>query len=120
MKFMFSLLAVLVMLVSCSQTQKCDIQDKLVLGMSNAVVKNLQCSNLDAIKADIDKVVGKIGLCKAQTAGQQSPIGDLCALIVDPIVDLAVGQAIPVAWGCTGGSTKDALKVYLKEACQQL
>lgn len=113
------MLVLAVAFTGCSSLKPgCFIQDKLSAVATDIVASKLQCANAFAVKADMDQLVSKIGLCKESQTG---PIADaVCPLLVNTVVDKISGAAIPAEWGCTATDAKAAVKDALTSACKMI
>ncbi len=95
--------------------------------LSAQIAVQLECKDVDAIKADVEKKLVELKVCEApapvvQPAGMVKPlsaIGDVvCTSVVTGLTTGLLTQ-IPSAWGCTGGKLTDELKTKLLEACSK-
>lgn len=109
----FAMLAFL-MLAGCTSLKPgCIIQDKLSALSTDVVASKLQCANKFAVKADMDKIVAGIGMCKT------GPIADaVCPMLVGTVVDKLASTAIPAEWQCTATDAKALVKGALSDACK--
>lgn len=91
--------------------------------LSAQVAVQLECKNIDAIKADIEKKLVDLKVCEAPAPAPtgalstKSVIGDaLCKPVVEGLIAGLLTQ-VPAAWECTGGKLTDDAKLKLFEAC---
>ena len=115
----------LLSLTACDKTKRCALQDKAVNAASEAIAKGLDCSGIDAIKKDLDKILSKTGFCKRTSEPAVELAGDgtvsvLCQMLVGPVLDIIVDKAIPDAWACTGGKGEAELEKLLIEQCKKI
>lgn len=108
------LLAFLLLLSGCTSLKPgCLIQDKLAGLSTDVVVSKLQCKNVFAVRADMDKIVAGIGMCKT------GPIADaVCPMLVGTVVDKLASSAIPAEWQCSALDAKALVKEALSDACK--
>jgi hypothetical protein len=133
MKFakMFMLVLAMATVVSCTSEKKeeiveavgCAVEKSAVSLISSKVSTELVCKNLDAVKADIQAIVGKANLCKKEEApavGVMSlGVGSvICEPVAVALVEATKSQ-IPAAWECTGGTKPEELKALVLEACSK-
>jgi hypothetical protein len=97
----------------------CKIQESVVEGLTPVIAANLQCSNPQAIEADLNKVIGGIGLCK-KTSQMKGLPGPICQMIADLVIEGAAKIAIPSSWGCTAGNAKELLSTLIVQGCKQI
>lgn len=114
------ILLALVLTASCSKDSLCDT-GKVVSGVVAAQVgSQLSCSNIDAVKADIDKQLIKLNVCEEKPVAAVATKGAVGDVICKPLIDALFGAGIsqiPSEWGCTGGPLADEAKAKLVEAC---
>ena len=115
----------LLSLTACDKTKRCALQDKAVNAASEAIAKGLDCSGIDAIKKDLDKILSKTGFCKRTSEPTVELAGDgtvsvLCQMLVGPVLDIVVDKAIPDAWACTGGEGEKKLEELLIAQCKKI
>lgn len=117
--FLIYLSLVLIGHEGCSvfKSAGCAVQDGVVSAASGAVATAMVCSNQDAIKTDVDKLLGKYSLC---VKDQTPKIISLCPLIAGSVVDLAFSAGVPKSWGCTGGMARDLVKQAVETACNKV
>lgn len=117
MKKILALIAICTLMVSCTEGKK-TAADLASNALSTAVVKELECSNADAVKADVTTQIDKILKIQAETSGSAASMfcGDLVALAVPKLVD----AGIPDAWGCTAANAKEKLATLADKACEKL
>jgi hypothetical protein len=120
MKRVLLVLALVLPTASCKFNPGCLIEERVVTGLSNAVVNGLQCKNVDAVKEDIGAAVGKIGLCKKTDPAQTGPI----AMIVCPIISAwavnKLAQKIPPRWECSAEDAKAKIISVLTAGCNAI
>jgi len=109
----------------CTKTQTCDLGKTATSLVAAQISTSLECKNLDAVKADIEKKLVDLKICEAkpeataQTMAAKSAIGDvICKPVIDGLTAGLIGQ-IPKAWECSGGSVTEDLKLKLLEACNK-
>lgn len=82
----------------------------------------LSCSNMEAIKADMEEKLVKANICEKPEEGTvaiKSAVGDaICAPVIEGFFSGAVTQ-LPAEWGCTGGPLADEAKAKLIAACSK-
>ena len=110
------IIVTLLAFVGCTKTPVCDA-GKAVSGVVSAqIAVQLECKNVDAIKAYIDGQLSKANICGPAATGV---IGDVvCGPFVDGLLSGALAQ-VPSDWQCTGGPAKDVLKTKLLDACKK-
>lgn len=112
----------------------CALEGAAVSLVSGAVVTQLACKNLDAVKAGVGAIVAKSNICKPPATPSPAPaaaaavsvkgsvavnsaVGNiLCAPIVEALMAGALTQ-IPADWQCSGGVPADKLKAAVLAAC---
>lgn len=104
-------------LFGCTSKVACDYKPVIVSSASDAIAKELQCTNKDAIAKDVEGAVEKAGICpKAGVAAQAVP-AELCDLVGQTMASALAGQ-VPAAWGCTSAKAKDGLAKVIADACK--
>jgi hypothetical protein len=97
-----------ILALSCSKDNCRNMQDKVV----EVLAAQLECTNLQEIKLDIEKLV-PVNCREKQT-------GAVCSFIVDPVVEHTLNAAVPKRWGCVLTKTKEQLKLALQVVCAAL
>lgn len=95
----------------------CSVAKVVASHVTDEVAIQLNCSNKDAIKADVDAQLARLKICEKPEA-QSVFAGLVCTPLVDGLLGGAV-QKIPAAWGCSGGPLVEDLKVKLIDACKK-
>lgn len=121
-------------------TQVCAGQAAVVTALSASLVKNLECSNAEAVTAFLSAKAADLKVCKVAADPAQIAVvaklkaqmslphgGKLKALppivgelVCQPLVDMlsaSAMKAIPADWGCTGGAGIPAAEAKLLAAC---
>lgn len=105
----------------CSSGIGCSIEKTIVSGITPVIASQLQCSNPDAIKADLEAIINKTGVCsapvKSELYGQMIIPGPICEIFGELVAGLAP-KAIPSAWGCTAKDAAGLLKGVIVTACK--
>ena len=104
--------------VSCSKEDaKQKAADLVTSNVSNVLVTNLECSNADAVKADVGAQVNKLFKIEAEAAS----LGEaFCNSVVDIVVPQLVSAGIPATWGCTAAGATDKVVELAKKGCAKL
>jgi hypothetical protein len=118
MRLLLTLLLALPLFTACSVFKPgCFIQEKAEAVAVDAIVANLQCSNQEAVHADMHTLVGKLGLCKSETG----MIADtFCPVVVSAVSDFVSKNAIPMTWQCSAENAKDKLGEVLLDLCKKI
>lgn len=116
--------------IGCTKTDLCET-GKAAAGLLAAQISvQLECKNVDAVKADVEKKLIELKVCEAppapapvvEPAGLVKPlsaVGDVvCTSVITGLTSGLLTQ-IPSAWGCTGGKLTDEIKAKLLEACSK-
>lgn len=115
------LMLCLALMLGLSACTKKEVKDKLCdAGKTAATIVaaqaavELECSNVAAIKADLEKKLVDLKVCEAKT---ESVLGEaLCRPVIEGLFLGAVGT-LPAEWGCTGGELAATAKAKLIAAC---
>ena len=131
MRNLLVILAFVFATVGCTKEEAkevlCDTGKTAAGILSAQVAVQLECKNVDAIRADIEKKLIDLKMCAApapapEPAGlfaAKSAIGDaLCKPIVEGLVAGLLTQ-VPAAWECSGGKLTEDAKLKLIEACSK-
>lgn len=121
MKYLL-VLVLTVLLGACSFFQQpgCFLQEQLVGVAASAVSETLQCADLAAVKADLDEVVGKVGMCE-KTVYQTGQLADtVCPIVTGMVVGFVTENAVPVKWKCSATNAKSKVAEALLDACKKL
>jgi hypothetical protein len=105
--------------VSCMPAKEvvCDAQKAAVTHISGVFGEKLQCTNVAAIEADLNKQLEPLKLCTSQSFIIPPPVRDaICPVAVDFVVKFGVSQ-LPASWGCKGGIAAGELREVLSKAC---
>lgn len=112
--------------VGCTKQQAKDVlcdTGKTASGLLSAqIAVQLDCKNVDAIRADIEKQLVSLKICEApkpaaNLMSAKSAIGEaICKPVIDALAAGALTQ-IPAGWECKGGQVTDDLKLKLYAAC---
>lgn len=113
-----SILLVSVALLAGCSSIGCKIESSIIDGVAPMIVSGLQCSNYAAIKADLEKVIGNIGLCKK--ADMKGIPGPICQMIADMVVNSVAKVSIPASWGCSSSNAKDMLSALIVQGCKAI
>lgn len=98
----------------------CLVHEKIVDSATHAVANTLECDNFPAIREDIDKVVGALGLCKADEM-PKGPLADaFCPMVADTVVEFVYKNGIPAKYGCKATKAREYLKSVLTTQCKRL
>lgn len=125
MKLLMTVLFTMIFM-ACTKTQVCDSAKTVAGVVASQAAVQLDCKNVDVIRADIDKKLVDLKICEltatppvAGTISVKSAIGDVvCKPLVEGLVGGALTQ-VPATWGCAGGPVTDVVKTKLIEACQK-
>lgn len=120
MRNLLVLVAFAIVMVSCTKEE---IKDKICetgkVGAAVVAVKiseELACSNVDAIKADLEAKLIDLKVCEVKA---KSALGDaICGPMVEGLFVGGISQ-LPAAWNCTGGELAAELKAKLIAACEK-
>lgn len=121
MKILFLITFFIFGLVGCSKSTVCDA-GKVASGLvAVQVAANLDCKQIDLVKADIEKKLVDLKICEAPTPTTTvmavNAIGDaICKPVIDGLVAGLLTQ-VPQAWECSGGKITDEIKIKLMLAC---
>lgn len=98
---------------------KCKIEQSVVDVVVPGISRALQCSNVDAITSDIQKVIGQVGFCVKTNApeGTKQLSLPVCDALAQIVIDNVAKFAIPTSWGCTAANAKDLLKAQIVKGC---
>lgn len=123
LKFLVPLFAV-VSMVSCKEVTQpivCDAQKFAVNKVANVFSANLECANIAAMEADLNKQLESLKLCApAGTIATQSSLPSLiCPAAVNYVVGFGVGK-LPSTWECKGGLAADKLSSVLLNSCLKI
>lgn len=112
-------LLVILALPGCTwfQSAGCSAQDTLSSAVAGGIATGLQCQNPAGIKADVEKVVAQLGLCKTQ---QVSLVSDICTNLGGLAVDQLAEKLVPSAWNCSAADAKGKLKDLVVAECNKL
>lgn len=114
MKFLLPIL----FLIGCTKGDiGCKVQDTLVGAGTSAIAMSLKCTGTEAIKADLNKLVGKLGICKKDQT--QMKMAFVCPLLVSLVKDQLNG-IVPSAWACDITATQDKIAEALTAACEKV
>lgn len=89
------------------------VREKTVNIVAPVIADQLECSNTQAIKDDLNGMLG--GRVETKSIG-----GDLCTVLSGLAVDLLANHAIPESWECKAEVLPDKLKDALAKACAHL
>lgn len=111
----------LVGLVACN-TPGCFIEQKVVDVSANFVSTSLQCSNAEAIKTDITKLISGFGICSAAEKGmpQGTLANTFCKPVSETIVAFVAANGIPSSWGCSAANARILVADKLTQLCLNL
>jgi hypothetical protein len=142
-----AILMVLVAFLTASCTKKDGTTDKpqcvagelLVVGVTPAIAKELQCTGQTAMRDDLLRVVQGSKLCAPEPDASASPTAmnfsvineanafefpifstTLCGFFGGLIVDTLVQKAVPATWGCSAQVARDKVKAIVEGACNQI
>lgn len=131
MKFLICFLFLFATLGCTKEAAKevlCDTGKTASALLSAQVAMQLDCKNVDAIRADIEKKLVDLKVCEAPkpmptlapgALTAMSAVGDVvCKPIVEAIFAGMLTQ-VPVGWGCSGGKLADDAKLKLLAACSK-
>lgn len=105
----------------------CDTGKTASAILSAQIAVQLDCKNVDAIRADVDKKLIDLKVCEAPKPPAPAPgvissmsaVGDvICKPVVDALFAGALTQ-IPATWGCTGGKLAEDAKLKILAACSK-
>lgn len=118
-------------LVGCTKEE---VKDKLcdagktAAGIVAAQVSvELDCKNVDAVRADIEKKLLESKICEkkaepvegAQLMKAASVVGDaICTPVVDGLLAGLLTQ-VPAAWECSGGKVAEDVRLKLIASCSK-
>lgn len=110
--------AIIINVTSCTEkSPACAVAKVVGSHVTDEIATQINCSNKDAIKADVDAQLMKLKVCDKVEASSVFA-GLICTPLVDGLIGGAV-QKIPASWGCSGGPLADELKVKLIDACKK-
>jgi hypothetical protein len=90
----------------------CIIKDKVVAAVTTGIVTKLECANSFAVKADVDRVIESLGVCKT------GPIAEgLCPLACKTVVDALFTNVVPKEWACKSTAAKATVYAAALEKC---
>lgn len=113
-----TVLATLLMF-GCSQNPGCFLQDQAATMATSVIVKELECSNVEVVRADMLELVSKAGLCK--NPAPTGPIADaICPSLTAQLIEYLASTAIPAEWGCKPNSATSRLSTLILEACKKI
>lgn len=116
MKVFLVILMSMLFLVGCTKDKVCDAGKTAAGVVSAQVAVQLDCKNVSAIQADVEKLLVAAKVCEVK------PSGTIGAVICQPAVDGLVNtllKTIPPSWECSGGAITEAGKAKLLEVCQK-
>ena len=115
---LIAMIVSLLAMVSC--TPKCDVQDKVVVAISDKIVTTFECKKPEAVKATVVEELKKHDMCKDPSApNAKGAVGDaVCPMIGKALVGLVLNGVMPAAWECTGGATTDQLEKIVTDTCK--
>lgn len=108
--------------LSACNTPGCLVQDKVVEVSSTFIANGLECQHLDAVQADVTKLVSQFGLCKtAQATLPQGPLADtVCPVVAGAVVGWVVTNGIPASWGCSATAVSNLAVSKLTDLCKKI
>jgi len=88
--------------------------------LASQVAVQLDCKNVDAIRADLDLKLVELKVCEPQTSTLAlGVIGDaVCGQLVGALTSGLLVQ-IPKSWECTGGAVTEDIKKKLIASCSK-
>jgi len=111
--------------VGCTKTQVkealCDSGKTAAAVVAVQIAQELNCSNVEAIKLDIEKKLIDVKICEAaeEKAKSVALIPEyICAPVIEGLFSGAIAQ-IPSSWGCTGGTLAAEAKAKLIASCSK-
>jgi hypothetical protein len=122
MRFILSLTMLISVLIAGCNSPGCLIENKVTDTGASFVSSTLECSNPDAVKADLVKVVEALapGLCKENNV-PKGPLADtFCPIVANATVDFVVLNGVPASWGCKSTNVRLLAKDKLTELCKRL
>ena len=116
---MWKLGIVLVFLAGCTTTGPvCDTAKAVSSVLASQIAFQLDCKDMAAVQADIDKKLVKLHVCDPAVPVAMSPFGDVvCPSLVAALVGGAV-TTLPVSWQCSGGPAGQAAMDKLVAFCK--
>lgn len=102
----------------------CSLEQTAVTGISTAIGVELQCSNVAAIKKDLDGIIAQAGICKQSSGfdakGKMTLPSPICSIITNLVAKDLAKLAIPTTWGCTAQNATNLLGNVVMTACLAL
>jgi hypothetical protein len=92
--------------MSACKNKPCSTMKPYVDLASNGLASALQCSNPEAVKADVFAMVEKKGWCKADQTGPVAML--VCPIVVNAMAEIGLSQ-LPASWGCKATMAQDGL-----------
>ena len=139
MKSLLSLIVLSVLMLTASCTV---FQDKVVPAakklasekVTSAIVKTGQCSNVEAVKADVDglfKIESDTSLVVSAIAEAPAPVvaksfsgnpivSSICKSAVSLALPPLLKKGVPAAWGCTLVDVSAQLESIALDACSKI
>lgn len=120
----FSMIFVLLAMVSCQGSTKTVTADFLSSSISNALVTTLDCQAPSVVSSDVSAEVNSWFNIQKQTGKTQESIGsDLCTLGVSYVLPKVLGltlDAIKPSWQCRLTKVSDLSKTISTSVCAAL
>jgi len=103
----------------------CEAETTTVSLLTPAIANGLQCTNPNAIQADLQAAADKVNLCTSTKSSisarvSTSPASMACQFLGDSLIDLVASNAIPSSWGCDPTVATTSLKGVIGTACGNL
>lgn len=89
--------------------------------LASQIAVQLECKNVDAIRADLDLKLIDLKVCEPApvTIQAQGALGDaVCTQLVGALTSGLLVQ-IPAKWECTGGAVTEDIKAKLIASCSK-
>ena len=112
--------------VSCSKDQVNDAKGVFVASVSSAgssaISTALECSGVDAIKADLSAKLSSA--VKYENSSQDKSLaGSVCVVAIQAVMPELIGQGldqVPAAWGCKATKLSASLQEFATGLCAKL
>jgi hypothetical protein len=117
MKMLVTVMA-MALLVGCSKEDaKKKAAELVTSNVSSVLVNSLECTNADAVKADVGAQVDKLFKIEAEAKSMGEAF---CNSVVDIVVPKLVSAGLPAAWGCKATSATAEVLELAKKGCSSL
>lgn len=117
MKKLLLMLVVAISFASCTKEGiKTEASKFITENVSKVIVAELECAQVDAVKADVKAQVDKLLKINAETSFGAS----FCNSMVDLAVPQLIKSGVPATWECTAATATANVVELAKKGCAKL